>query len=732
MNKILEKFFDDAAPLFFIGVLLISSFVINVNADEGTEVEEVTIIGTKADIKELAGSGSVISNEDLQKAMDTDIHKILSAVPGMYFRTEDGYGLRPNISIRGTSIDRSAKVTLMEDGILIAPAPYTSASAYYFPTTGRINSVEVLKGPSAISQGPSTIGGAINLISTPIPEVSSGKYVQELGENGMVRSHAYYGMNSGNIGALVEIHEHQTDGFDSIANVGGDTGFDKSDIMLKGRYVSGNHTVTFKYLELDETSNQSYVGLSQSSFEANPRMRYQMTQYDVMENDGDQTSLTYKGSFGNFNIVASTWSNDYHRDWFKVDKANNGEEHGVGKGINDVISAANAGNANAQAILDGELTVEVRNKHNNRFYTNEGYQFKVSTEVGMHQLTVGYRDMEDSESRYQKYECFDSHENGNSALRPCSTGFTGSNNRLRVSEATSFYVEDKITIGDLVLTVGHRSEEYDQVENRWDDGTPTRTVLAEGYPKSKEGDYDSTGLGATYNVNEKVQLVAGFHEGMTAMFGTDPETADNLELGVRYSDDTTNLEAFYFESDYQSLKAACTNSQGGSCDEGDIFDGGEVDVVGIEIAGSMIIDGNNGTSFPLGLTFTSTDAVFGNNFDDDGEYWGLVTEGDEVPYIPSRSMALVGGFVKSNGLSGNIRFVSKGKSCSTAACGEYQKIEAHSYMDFSLRKTLNESTDLYFVIENVTDREDLVARAPKDGARSQKPRTMKLGFTYNF
>jgi Fe(3+) dicitrate transport protein len=68
----------------------------------------------------------VLSEEDLNKIVDTDIHKILSAVPGLYFRTEDGYGLRPNISIRGTSIDRSAKVTLMEDGVLIAPAPYTS------------------------------------------------------------------------------------------------------------------------------------------------------------------------------------------------------------------------------------------------------------------------------------------------------------------------------------------------------------------------------------------------------------------------------------------------------------------------------------------------------------------------------------------------------------------------------------------------------------------------------
>ena len=28
----------------------------------------------------------------LQKTIDTDIHKILSAVPGVFFRTEDGYG----------------------------------------------------------------------------------------------------------------------------------------------------------------------------------------------------------------------------------------------------------------------------------------------------------------------------------------------------------------------------------------------------------------------------------------------------------------------------------------------------------------------------------------------------------------------------------------------------------------------------------------------------------------
>lgn len=713
--------------LMLLSVLAISS---EIYADS-QEIETVTIIGKKADVKELSGSGQIVSNEELLKAMDTDIHKILSAVPGVYFRTEDGYGLRPNISIRGTSIDRSAKITLMEDGILVAPAPYTSSSAYYFPTTGRINSVEVLKGPSSISQGPSTIGGAINMISTPIPELKSGKFTQEFGQNGMLRTHAYYGGVYGNLGGLVEIHEHKSDGFDSIANVGGDTGFNKSDILIKARYETGDHSLTFKMLEVDEVSDQSYVGLSGASFNANPRLRYGMTQYDEMNNDGDQKSLTYLGDFENIRVIASTWSNDYHRDWFKVDKANNNGDHGVGSGINNVIAAANAGNANAQAILDGELAVQVKLKHNNRFYTNEGYQFKVITDINNHSLTFGYRDMEDSESRYQNYECFDQGSNGiNSALYDCSTGYTGSNNRLRVSEATSYYIEDKINLGNLILTIGHRSEEYDQVENRWNDGVPTRTQLASGYPKTKDGDHSTTGFGATYDVNENLQLVAGFHEGMTAMFGTDPEKADNMELGLRYSKGDTSLETFYFESDYKNLKAVCKNSQGGDCDDGDVFDGGAVDVSGLELSASHIFEGSDGTIYPVALTYTSTDATFANSFDDDGDYWGVVAVGDDVPYVPSSSLALVVGFVGSSGLSGNVRLVDNGSSCSTAACGINQNIEAHSFIDLNLRKPLNDKTDVYLIMENLLDHEDIVARAPKDGARSQKPRTLKIGFTF--
>ena len=733
MSKLINKFFNDVSPIFIIGFLVLSSLVVNISADD--EVESVTIIGTKDDVKDLPGSGAVILNDDLQKAMDTDIQKILTAVPGIYMRTEEGYGLRPNISIRGTAIERSGKVTIMEDGVLVAPSPYTSSAAYYFPTTGRIHSVEVLKGPAVVSQGPQTIGGAINLISTPIPEVNSGKFVQEIGENAMARTHAYYGASQGNFGALVEVHEHSSDGFDSIANVGGDTGFDKSDLMIKARYSSGNHTVTFKRVDLEEDSNQSYVGLSQASFMANPRMRYGATAYDKMMNDGEQTSLTYVGDFDNFDVVFTSWQNDYHRDWFKVSDFNNDKEHGEQDDINELISDANNGSANAQAILDGQLPVEIEYKHNNRYYTNEGYQFTVSTEIGVHALTVGYRDMEDSESRIQAHEYADQAADGSLSALYGYVGLSGSNNRLRESSATSYYLEDTMDFGKLALTVGFRSEEYDQRHRRWGEGAgPNLTAVRITSVRDTfaENDHNTSSFGATYELSETTTLVAGFHEGMTPMFGADPEEADNMELGVRYSEGTTNIEAFYFASDYSRLAAECTLVSGASCDadESAVFSGGEAEVSGLEFSGSWMLQGDNGVVYPISVNYTSTDATFKNSSSSD--YFGTVAAGDDLPYIPDSQSSIVVGFINDNGLSGNARLVNVGSSCSLAACGTYNEIEAHSYLDLNLRKALNDFMSIYLILENTLDSEDLISRAPSEGARSQKPRIMKVGFSYDF
>ena len=170
---------------------------------------------------------------------------------------------------------------------------------------------------------------------------------------------------------------------------------------------------------------------------------------------------------------------------------------------------------------------------------------------------------------------------------------------------------------------------------------------------------------------------------------------------------------------------------GAACnpDESAVFSGGSADVEGLEFSGSWVFEGN-GVSYPVALSYTSTDATFKNSSDSD--YFGKVAAGDDLPYIPSSSMSLVAGFITDNGLSGNMRIIDVGSSCSLAACGTYNKIHAHTILDLNLRKALSDVMDVYLIVENATDDEDIISRAPSEGARSQKPRTLKVGFSYKF
>ncbi|NBV73161.1 ferric citrate transporter FecA, partial [bacterium] len=113
-----------------------------------------------------AEPSDVVSKSELEQFRYTDIHRIVSRIPGVYISEEDGLGLRPNIGVRGTGSLRMEKLNVMEDGILIAPAPYASPAAYYSPTAGRMESIEVRKGSTQIKHGPFTTGGSLNYIST--------------------------------------------------------------------------------------------------------------------------------------------------------------------------------------------------------------------------------------------------------------------------------------------------------------------------------------------------------------------------------------------------------------------------------------------------------------------------------------------------------------------------------------------------------------------------------------
>ena len=131
----------------------------------------------------------------------TDSERIMRRIPGVYSQTEDGYGLRTNLGMRGTSALRTTKINILEDGVPQGPAIYSNGSMYFYPDAGRMYSVEVLKGAAAIGNGPRTTAGTINYISRPIPTAKSEGYLsQSFGDDGYSRSHTYYGGNIGSIG----------------------------------------------------------------------------------------------------------------------------------------------------------------------------------------------------------------------------------------------------------------------------------------------------------------------------------------------------------------------------------------------------------------------------------------------------------------------------------------------------------------------------------------------------
>ena len=198
------------------------------------ELDQVSVIGSQEAANATAGAATYIGEQELERFEYTDINRILNSVSGVYLREEDGYGLRPNIGIRGSGTERSGKITLMEDGILIAPAPYASPSAYYFPTAARMQAIEVIKGPGAVKYGPRTTGGAINMVSRQIPEGDQAVVDIAAGSDNARKAHIYGGTSTDRVGAVVEVLRQETDGFKELDN-GGDTGFNKNDYLAKLR-----------------------------------------------------------------------------------------------------------------------------------------------------------------------------------------------------------------------------------------------------------------------------------------------------------------------------------------------------------------------------------------------------------------------------------------------------------------------------------------------------------------
>lgn len=710
----------------------------------GVDIEVVTIIGHKS---KLPGAATRLTKEDITRFSSTDSHKVLSAVPGVNFRSEEGYGLRPNIGIRGTPNERSSKITLMEDGILIAPAPYSAPSAYYFPTLGRMHGIEVVKGSSALTEGPYTIGGALNFISTPLPETVGylGQIRHEQGSDKLMRTHANIGFKTASgFGGLIETHLHQTDGFDDIARSSGDTGFSVRDYLGKLGYEHQGRLATqqfnVKYTQTTQDSKQTYVGLTEADIATHPHRRYGLSAYDNFSSEHSGLSFSYLLLAGNFQLRMTAFKNNFSRSWFKVHDLD-AEGHTAvadyaSSSISKIIELANTGDVNASGILQGTQSALVRIKDNAREYNSEGLALRAQWELGAHHIKAGLRQVKDEEDRLQYYAFTQQNgDNGELSALFGQTTPSGGDNRLTQGEGRSLFAEDVMQVGPLAIRLGLRLEDYRLEERRYTGGY-SRTGLADNYPREVADDAVMLwggGLVWTPDSSKGLELFAGLHQGFSpARGGADPETADNFEIGTRFSRNQLQIEGTLFESDYTNIVGECRNSNQGSlsaCDPGDAFDGGAATIKGLELYVVYTPKLNALTQLPLSLTYSHTNSQFDSNFLHNA-YWGEVRTGDAIPYLPERQLTLRAG-LKRRYWHVDLQRISYSKTCSVASCAAFTRIDAWHNFDLSGGWQLpDKGLSFYASVQNLTNEQDIVSRNPNNGARSQQPRTFLIGVTY--
>lgn len=702
-------------------------------------IDTISITGSREKRARIAGSAQLISQEELEKFKDNDVHQVLKKAPGVYVRGEDGYGLRPNIGMRGANSDRSSKVTLMEDGVLLAPAPYSAPAAYFFPMMAIMTGVEVFKGPASIRHGPNTIGGAINLQTREIPNVSS-LFIDVSGGNfATYRLHGYGGVPFDRFQIFVDAARLATTGFKEMdGSDKGDTGFIRNEGLLKLRYHTDYTGGTFHQFNLkagysNEDSKETYLGLASHDFEKNPYRRYSSSKLDELQWQRTQLRFDYFFAAGeNIDFSLILYRHDMSRDWLKMNNFYDGTQFG------DVLAKPTS---SAYSLyydtLVGGRTDRTLNRSlvlgsNGRSYISQGIQslfhwrsqfFGISNE-----LEVGARFHNDSIERRHTEKVYYNISNN---LEHNGASPTVSLFNRGLTNALALHLHDQIIIGKWLIAPGLRMESIK---------TNYNNKLAQK-KSSNTNHILLPGLGVHYQVTPMLGLLAGVHRGFSPVSPgqpqeVKPELSTNYETGMRLIHkgrrDKLHAEVIGFYNDYTNITNECTFSSG--CLQSNLnrqYNGGAARVLGFE---SMLSYAR--TILPVfslsgALYYTYTASRFEADFPSTNPQYGQVKIGDELPYLPRHQLTGTFGFVLYDWtLNLSISYVGTQRDISgQGAISVNEKIDAFYTMDLATGYKVLERGKLYMAIRNLTNQKYIVSRRPF-GARPGSPLQVQFGFEY--
>lgn len=679
---------------------------------------QIDVIGRKKEVlNRIPGSGTIIESRDLERIVPLTGNEVFKLIPGLNVVDEEGLGLRVNIGIRGLDPDRSRTILMLEDGIPIALAPYGEPEMYYTPSIDRMAGLEVLKGSGSILFGPQTIGGVINYITFDPPKTSTMKLNLRGGNYGIANGLFRYGTTYNNVGVNLTYSHKQAENF-------GTTTFRVNDISAKFKVgLSEKSNLGIKVSAYDENSNSTYVGLTQTMYDAGdyytviaPNDRLNIRRYSA--------SVTHDYFINNSSYLRTTlFGYTTTRNWLRQDFSRAPHINGTGIVFGD------------QSVTRGAIYMRNSTGNRNRQFEVVGAEprYFVSYFVGniKNDLDAGYRFL------YER--AFEQRINGKKANAESGDLVE---DEIRTGYANSLFVQNKIHIEDnFTITPGVRLENFSFNRNIF-------RISSKDTAIAKDGKVFEVvpGIGFTYGLTKNITLFTGIHRGFApprvkdainnqgVSLELDAELSWNSELGIRYNSNLISFELTGYMLDFSNQIIPVSNSSGGTGTG--LVNGGKTLHTGIETAISY--DFNNILKSDYNIIL-NTAATFSNSKYNSDRF---ITKNSEVininglslPYAPKFYMSvglnIATPFGLFFGIKGNYvdkQFSDEINSVEATKDGLSGEIAAHFVMDFSAKYFVNSlNSSIYFTMKNLLDERYIATRRP-EGIKVGIPRVFNAG-----
>ena len=680
---------------------------------ESVQVAPDRVVEGQDAARRIPGSLHVLDLRGLENRRVTTAAEVLRRAPGIYVREEEGFGIRPNIGIRGLNPTRSSRVLLLEDGIPLAFAPYGDNAAYYHPPIERFDRIELLKGAGQIAYGPMTVGGVINYVTPAPPGQSSGAMTLSAGTRDYLNAHGGWGTTIGRTGVQIDFMRKQGDG--SRANISSELHDVTAKVVTR---LTPRQVLTLRGSYFGEDSNTTYSGLREDEYRENPRQNPFRNDFFYADRAGISATHTYTIS----DAVAATtnvYRSTFRRHWWR-------QSSNSGQRPNDASDPLCGSMANLETTCGNEGRL--------RHYEVWGVEprLRVAARAGAiaSETDLGVRAHFETQDRRQ--------ENG--ATPTARSGELVENNE-RLSGAYSGFVQSRLIAGPLSVTPGIRVErvEYERTNRLL--GVSGRTDLTEVIP----------GIGAAYRAREGYTVFAGAHRGFTPPRTEDvisnttggsidlaPERSWNYEVGLRSTPlRALSVEATLFRMDYENqiVPASLAGGVGAT-----LTNGGETLHQGLELSARVDRTPLPGTRalayFHTAYTWVPVAEFRGVRYGGVSGAGSTRITGNRLPYAPEHLFTAGFGYTHGNGVDVNAEAVLMGdqfgddlNTVTPSADGQRGLLPGFVLWNAAANVPLRSFT-LFATVKNLFDRTAIVDRSR--GILPTAPRTVIAGVKVNF